>query len=74
MNTAASTSISTTGFQQQSGQKQTQAFAIPVAKATAIAGQIEAGQASSTVHLGATAFLGVEVSANGTGGFGGGSP
>ena len=74
MNTAASSSISTTGFQQQSGQAQTQAFAIPVAKATAIAGQIEAGQASSTVHLGTTAFLGVEVSANGTGGFGDGSP
>ena len=73
MNTAASTSISTTGFQQQSGQTATQAFAIPIAKATAIAGQIEAGQASSTVHLGSTAFLGVEVSANGTGGFGFGS-
>ncbi|MFI5068147.1 MAG: S1C family serine protease, partial [Streptosporangiales bacterium] len=73
MNTAASTSISTTGFQQQSGQTATQAFAIPIAKATAIAGQIEAGQASSTVHLGSTAFLGVEVSATGTGGYGFGS-
>ena len=67
MNTAASTSISTTGYQQQSGQTATQAFAIPIAKATAIAAQIEAGQASSTVHLGSTAFLGVEVSATGTG-------
>ncbi len=78
MNTAASTSISTTGFQQQSGQNATQAFAIPIAKATAIAGQIEAGQASATVHLGSTAFLGVEVSATGTGaggaGFGSGAP
>ena len=73
MNTAASTSISTTGFQQQSGQTATQAFAIPIAKATAIAAQIEAGQASSTVHLGSTAFLGVEVSATGTGGYGFGS-
>jgi S1-C subfamily serine protease len=79
MNTAASTSISTTGYQQQSGQTATQAFAIPIAKATAIAAQIEAGQASSTVHLGSTAFLGVEVSATGTGtgtgglGFGSGS-
>ena len=76
MNTAASTSISTTGIQQQSTPTATQAFAIPIAKATAIADQIEAGQASSTVHLGSTAFLGVEVSAAGTSGsqgFGGGS-
>ena len=72
MNTAASTGISETGFQGQSGQ-QTQAFAIPISKATAIAGQIEAGKASSTVHIGQTAFLGVEISTGSTssGGFGG---
>ena len=72
MNTAASTGISTTGFQGQSGQ-QTQAFAIPISKAERIAGQIEAGQASSTVHIGQTAFLGVEISTGSTGfgGFGG---
>ena len=75
MNTAASSSISTTGIQQQSTPAATQAFAIPVSKATAIASQIEAGQASATVHLGSTAFLGVQVSAAGTGsdGFGGSS-
>jgi S1-C subfamily serine protease len=72
MDTAASTGISTTGFGSQSQQTATQAFAIPISEATSIASQIEAGQASSTVHIGATAFLGVEVSsASSTGGFGG---
>jgi S1-C subfamily serine protease len=37
-------------------------FAIPINEATSIAAQIEAGTASATVHLGTTAFLGVEVS------------
>ena len=60
INTAASGS---TGFQFQTGHNsgQTQAFAIPIDEALAIAGQIEAGQASSTVHIGATGLLGVEV-------------
>jgi len=76
MNTAASSNISTTAFGTQSQQPATQAFAIPITEATSIASQIEAGQASSTVHIGATAFLGVEVSpessAGGFGGFGNG--
>jgi S1-C subfamily serine protease len=75
MNTAASSGISTTGFGTQSQRPATQAFAIPITQAASIAGQIEAGQASATVHIGATAFLGVQVSATGgtgsTGGFGG---
>ncbi len=74
MNTAASSSISTTAYGTQSQQPATQAFAIPISHATTIADQIEAGQASSTVHLGTTAFLGVEVSssssAGSTGGYG----
>lgn len=54
MDTAGSNS-----FQfQQSGN---QGYAIPVGTADSIAKQIQAGQSSSTVHLGATAFLGVEV-------------
>jgi S1-C subfamily serine protease len=65
MNTAASTGASTTSFQGQSSQ-QTQAFAIPISKAERIAGQIEAGQASSTVHIGQTAFLGVQISTGST--------
>jgi S1-C subfamily serine protease len=76
MNTAASSNISTTAFGSQSQQPATQAFAIPITDATSIASQIKAGQASSTVHIGATAFLGVEVSpessAGGFGGFGNG--
>jgi S1-C subfamily serine protease len=76
MNTAASSNISTTAFGSQSQQPATQAFAIPITEATSIASQIEAGQASSTVHIGASAFLGVEVSpessAGGFGGFGNG--
>jgi S1-C subfamily serine protease len=73
MNTAASSGISTTGFGSQSQQTATQAFAIPITQATSIAGQIEAGKASTTVHLGATAFLGVSVSssAGSIGGYGG---
>jgi S1-C subfamily serine protease len=37
------------------------AYAIPIDKAVAIAGQIESGEQSSTVHIGGTAFLGIEV-------------
>jgi len=54
INTAASASF---GF--RSGQ--TRAFAIPVSDAVLIARQIEAGATSSTVHTGATGFLGVQI-------------
>jgi S1-C subfamily serine protease len=57
MNTAAS---SGTQFQSESGQSAAQAYAIPIDNAETIADQIEAGQSSSTVHIGATAFLGIE--------------
>jgi len=71
MNTAASTSASTTGFQAQAGQAQTQAFAIPISEAASIASQIEAGTSSSAVHTGGTAFLGVAVASSSAGFFGG---
>ncbi len=77
MNTAASSNISTTAFGSQSQHPATQAFAIPISQATTIADQIEAGQASSTVHIGATPFLGIQVSSSdsaatpGYGGYGG---
>jgi len=48
-------------FALQSGHAQTQAFAIPISEAVLIASQIEAGTPSSTVHTGATGFLGVGV-------------
>ena len=56
--------------QSQSGQSQssgTQAFSIPINEAVSIAAQIEGGNSSSTLHLGSTAFLGVELSSTGTG-------
>ncbi len=75
MNTAASDS-SSSGSPSQSSQTQaaTQAFAIPITRASSIADQIEAGTASSTVHIGATAFLGVETSTSGLGSSGGSFP
>jgi S1-C subfamily serine protease len=56
INTAASST-----FQFQSAPAQTQAYAIPVNEAVAIASQIEAGTSSATVHIGATGFLGVQI-------------
>ena len=53
---------SSAGFQFQGGQSQaTQAFAVPINEAVAVAHQIEVGQASATVHIGATGILGVGV-------------
>jgi S1-C subfamily serine protease len=54
INTAASS-----GFQFQGGQ--TQAFTIPINQAVTLADQILAGHSSSTVHIGPTGLLGVEV-------------
>ena len=56
INTAASNQM-----QFQSSRAQTEAFAIPINEASSIARQIKAGDGSSTVHIGATGFLGVEV-------------
>ena len=76
MDTAAS---SGTQVQSQSSQTAEQAYAIPINEATSIARQIEAGTTSTNVHIGATAFLGVESQpasqgsgdSGGFGGFGG---
>jgi S1-C subfamily serine protease len=54
MDTAASTGTTDTG-------EQSQAYAIPIATALSLAHSIEAGRASSTIHIGATGFLGVQV-------------
>ncbi len=54
MNTAASTAVSFSGHGQ--------GYAIPIGTALAIASSIEAGHGSATIHLGTTAFLGVEIS------------
>jgi S1-C subfamily serine protease len=85
IDTAASSSSSVPSAQSQAftpgqsqspaqGQGQAQAFSIPINEAVSVAAQIEAGTSSSTVHLGATAFLGVEIASTGAGpgsGYGG---
>ena len=65
MNTAAS--VVYTRFQQTAS---TDGYAIPINSAVRIASQIEAGTASAKVHIGTTAFLGIEVAPNGFGGSG----
>ena len=74
IDTAASAGFSFQSSGQSSGN---QGYAIPINEAITIAKQIEAGTASSTVHIGATAFLGVEVAqsscSSGSTGGGGGS-
>jgi S1-C subfamily serine protease len=45
----------------------TQGYTIPINQALTIAKQIEAGRGSGTVHIGATAFLGVGVSSSQSG-------
>ncbi len=73
IDTAASAGFSFQSNDQSSGN---QGYAIPIDTALSIARQIEAGSASSTVHIGETAFLGVEINAqgasSGSGGSGGG--
>lgn len=58
MDTAGSDSFQFTG---QSG---SQGYAVPINVAIAVAHTIEAGQKTSTVHIGPTAFLGVQVQPN----------
>jgi S1-C subfamily serine protease len=67
MDTAASAGF---GFQ---GISATDAYAIPIAKALTIAHAIASGKASATVHVGATAFLGIEVEPVATPGYVGAS-
>lgn len=45
----------------------TEGYAIPIARAHAIAQQILAGSASATVHIGGTAFLGIQVQGSAVG-------
>ena len=60
MDTAASTSNSS-GVGTTASETTT-AFSIPINHAIQLASEITAGQSSTTVHIGATAFLGVEIS------------
>jgi len=67
VDTAASAGYS---FQFNGQSQGNQGFAIPIDTALSIARQIEAGNSSSTVHIGETAFLGVEISPQGSSGSG----
>jgi S1-C subfamily serine protease len=77
IDTAASAGFS---FQSNEQSQGNQGYAIPINTALSIARAIEAGSGSTTVHIGQTAFLGVEVNAQsdnsgnggGQGGDGGG--
>jgi S1-C subfamily serine protease len=68
IDTAASSSYQ---FQAQSSSGE-QAYAIPINEAVSIANRIEAGTTSADVHIGATAFLGIETQPASSSGFGGG--
>ena len=57
-------SSGSSGSSNADGGSTTQGFAIPINSALAIAKQIEAGQGSSTVHIGATAFLGLAIASS----------
>lgn len=62
INTAASSGVQLTSAQSAA----TRAYAIPINRALSIASAIEAGHATARVHIGATAFLGVEVTGYGS--------
>jgi len=66
MDTAASAGFSF----EQGGSSTTEGFSIPINTALKIADEIIAGDSSSTVHVGPTAFLGVNAISPGSGGYG----
>jgi S1-C subfamily serine protease len=68
MDTAASTSNS--GGYGTTADQTTEAFSIPINRAISLAEQIEAGKSSATIHIGPTAFLGVEIDNSDTNGNG----
>ena len=55
-----------TAASSQSFNSTTTGFAIPINKALSIAKQIESGTETSTIHIGPTAFLGVELGSGGS--------
>jgi S1-C subfamily serine protease len=70
------TAAGSNGQSQGQSSTVTQAYAIPINEAVSIAQQIESGTTSASVHIGATAFLGLELQGSGSssgssGGFGG---
>jgi S1-C subfamily serine protease len=69
MDTAASAGFS---FESQGENQGNQGYAIPINEAITLAKQIENGTSTANVHIGATAFLGVEVESTSSNGFSGG--
>jgi S1-C subfamily serine protease len=65
MNTAASSGMT------EASTNSEQAFSIPISRAVTTADEIVAGQGSTTIHIGSTAFIGVEVAGASAGGAGG---
>jgi S1-C subfamily serine protease len=61
---SGSSGSGSTGSSSSGQDSTTQGYAIPIGTALSVAAQIEAGQASSTVHIGATAFLGLELASS----------
>jgi S1-C subfamily serine protease len=61
---SGSSGSGSTGSSSSGQASTTQGYAIPIDTALSVAAQIEAGQASSTVHIGATAFLGLEIASS----------
>jgi S1-C subfamily serine protease len=55
-----------TGSGGSTGSSATQGYAIPIDTALSIAKQIEAGQESSVIHIGATAFIGIGIASDQT--------
>ncbi len=66
IDTAASQGGGGFGFGYSQATTATQAYAIPINTALAIAKSIEHGDASTTVHIGETGILGIEVSPEGS--------
>lgn len=69
------TAASATNSYYGTSSSDTEGFAVPIATAMAIVDQIRSGDASSTVHIGETAFLGVQTTDTATqdsSGYGGG--
>jgi len=61
---SGSSGSGSTGSSSSGQDSTTQGYAIPIDTALSVAAQIEGGQASSTVHIGATAFLGLELASS----------
>ncbi len=74
MDTAASEAGGGFGFENFTS-NHTQAYSIPINTALRIAKSIEAGDSSTAIHIGATAFMGVEIEPTSSAGqFNGGAP